>query len=176
MNSPEFRSFYFLPDEDVESWKSFTEFHVMNEIEKWRERDGHTCDTCGSSFVEVLDIEVDSYPLYNFDRLAEECMPVFNELFMIDVIKRNGEINLTTGGISRPMRELVVFCLKTMIEYVDEHLPDSYFKEHHRGRFFMCFIGSQSKQGLRLIPQKFILHGLACDEIVSILNEYKKRL
>lgn len=176
MNSPDYRSSYFLPNEDAESWKSLTEFHVMCEIEKWRERDDNICDTCGSRFVEVLDIEVDSYPLYNFDRLADECMPVFHELFMVEVTKRNGEINLNTGGISRPMRELVVFCLETMIEYVVEHLPDSYFKEHHRGKFFMCFIGAKTKQGLRLVPQKFVLHGMACDEIVSILNEYKNCL
>lgn len=160
--------------DDAREWKTKTEFRVMQEIEHWRKNDEVKCENCGALEVEVFNVYVDSYPLYDFDRLAMRCN--VDDLFMIDITKKNGRLILKSGGNRSPSRKFVLASLDRMIEQVNE-TQTSCFKEYHRGRFFMCFLGVHDweNETFQAIPQRFVTHGLTRQEIISEITSFKNQ-
>ncbi len=160
--------------DNAEEWKAKPEFKVMQEIELWRKSDEVRCENCGAEEVEVFNVYVDSYPLYDFDRLARRCD--VDDLFMIDITKKNGQTVLKQGGNRYPSREFVLSCMDRMIEQVNS-TKVTCFKEYHRGRFFMCFLGLHDweNETFQAIPQRFVTHGLTRHEIISEIIAFKNQ-
>jgi hypothetical protein len=146
-----------------------TEYEGMNIVEEVRRENDITCQFCNSDNVEVFDISVDNYRLYDYERLADTYS--FGELhsfFMINIDKEGNTIELSTGGNLNLRAEFLEEALKKMLIIVRERPIDN-FKLHQKGNFLMCVSGGYDFDKNRYIIQveKFRTVGLSIREITK---------
>lgn len=137
---------YLVQNGDISFYQKKTEFETKILIEKWRKEDGHFCKFCSSNNVEVLEVKVGDYPLYNFNRLVNECKHKKNNLisdesiFEIRLDKTNSEIKVEIGGEQKINRDFLKKCLSEIIELINQS-PIESFISHKEGDFFISLSG-----------------------------------
>ena len=184
LNGDNSRTVFVLMDEDEGEYKKQTEYQVMKKIESLRANASRTCPNCGSSNVEVLEIGVNDYSLYNFNRLVQECkeknMSESNDenIFMLNMDKRNSQIKLNVGGTQQVHNDFLKKCLMTILDTINQRPADN-FKSHQNGNFFICITGGFNfdKEEQIVKVERFRNVGLNINEIInqieSLASTYK---
>ena len=182
LNGSDHRHLYVLLNGNEREYQRLTEYDAMNKVENWRQEKNLTCDVCNSTNVEIMDIEVNDYPLYDFNRIARRC-ELSNKseskdenMFMLNIDKRNLRLVHDTGGSPSFHKDFLQKCLSEMIDTV-KNRPDTNFRVHQNGNFFMCFTGgfdfNQGKQIVKL--EKFRNAGLSREEIIGVIKALAAR-
>ena len=175
LQSDGLENIYPLMDGDPRVYKEKTEFEVMNLIEKWNADQGKSCNSCGSTSLEVLDVKIDDYPLYEFKRVGERQERIGLTLFMLNIDKINSEIKIRPGGSAKIQKELFDASVDKMIEIVNNR-PDSDFIKHSRGNFLMCLSGLWNMASITpnamLFIERYRSHGLTRSEIISTIQNF----
>jgi hypothetical protein len=131
---------YTLMDGNFEKYQKKPEYEVVSLILKWIGEDRHTCPFCGSTNLEVHDVFIDDYRLFDFERLGKRTAEYVMSM-MINIDKRNTSIipNVTkTVMFDANMLELAI---KRVFDFV-KSLPDNYFIAHSRGNFYIAVSAS----------------------------------
>jgi hypothetical protein len=135
------RTSYLLRGENnVNNLKSSREFELVKIIEGWRKEDDKTCIFCNSKNVEVYDVEVDGYRLYDFERLSQQLEQRAEDLLILHYQKRNNVTSLSTGG-NEPFHRLF---LQKSISLIEETVRNSLFNNMEiksNGHFRVAFSG-----------------------------------
>jgi hypothetical protein len=170
---------YTILEGDDSDYKKMTEFEAMKYLEEWRQEDNKVCEFCGSRNVEVLNISVNGYSLYSYDRLISNCdKAIMNEnidenMFMINLQKSGSEIKLDIGGINSVHRDFLKLCLFTIKDIVMTR-GSSDFRTHRAGNFFICLSGGfdfdKRKQVAKV--EKYSTCGLSREEVLSQVNTF----
>lgn len=131
---------YTVSDGEQNVYESKSEFEVMLKIEQWRIEDAKTCDLCGASSVEILEIKAGDFSLYNYDRLIKKIIAEGKYSLMINIDKRDSQINLRPGGSVKIEPNFFKSALFEIINTIKDR-PDDNFIPHMKGNFFMCITG-----------------------------------
>src|SRR5687767_4659645 len=92
------RSIYMV-NGNLENQKKKTEFEFKETVEKWLKEDKKKCEFCDCPFIEVSNIEIGDYKLYDFDRLVNDCKQKDGELFLWNITKSSkNTVELKVGG------------------------------------------------------------------------------
>lgn len=175
------RYMYTLMDGNLNDYQMKTEFEVMTLIENFRNKNNTVCEFCGSSNVEVYNIEVGNQPLYDFEKVVERyekknqseierldelngnfddiCRKInyINErhIFVLsfDVDKYGSEINLTTNSnVRHVLKSFYKDVIYKIISTINERPIDN-FIEQIIGTFSICISGECT---LPFVPYKTI--------------------
>jgi len=173
---------YDIKDGNEADLKKKTEYQMMNLIEDWRREDGHVCQGCKSTNVEVLNVKIDDFPLYDFDRLVKECINKSHEMVIVGVTKIEKRLDIEVRGSRSPEINFTIDCYKKMNSIILS-ISDKMFVPHQKGDFFICFTGAYDLQDFdnnktknKLILQKFRFIGISQEELLSGLKEQIERL
>lgn len=132
---------YSLIDGNYDKYQKKTEFEVMKTFERWVAEDNRTCEFCGSSNIEILEVEVNDYKLYDFNRLVERCESESEYLLMFNIDKSDSNISIRTGGSTNLPKAFIRDTIIKLIETSQER-PDTNFLGQTNGNFFVCTSGS----------------------------------
>ncbi|MCB9192129.1 MAG: hypothetical protein H6602_10730 [Flavobacteriales bacterium] len=154
-----------------EEYLSKTDYEVGLQVMHWRLKDGHRCVFCNSPFVEVQEVEVNGHKLYDYDLLVDECKATGNWIFMINLQKKNGHVDVSVGGKSPIDEEIVEACIARIRHEMRKRKPGFYHK-HDRGHFFICFTGTKEVNAFEATVQKYVCHGFSLEEVMDALFYY----
>ncbi|MFA5782288.1 MAG: hypothetical protein WC868_08465, partial [Bacteroidales bacterium] len=141
LKSDGIQRFYSLITEDKKKYQCKTEFEIMLIIEKWRAKDNKVCDFCGSTSVEVLDVKVDNFPLYDYDRIINRVIADYQFMLLINIDKRGSQIDLKLGGSQKFESNFLKAALLEIINTVWQRPGDNFIPQV-KGNFFMAVSGS----------------------------------
>jgi hypothetical protein len=168
---------YNLTDGDFDEYKNKAEFEVMTLIEKWRLEEAQTCEMCGSPNVEVLQVQVNDYPLYDYDNLVERCRANHDYMIMFNIDKRGSDINLQHGGSQNIEKDFYEAAIQQIIDLLNYRPPNTFTPQIY-GNFFICLIGGynfmEEKVIIRL--ERFRSSGLTRDEILNAIRPFAKQI
>jgi hypothetical protein len=143
-------------------------------LENYRKQKGETCMNCGGCNIEVYNIESFGLPYYEFRRLVMLLQTGnMEDLFMLNITKNSGSIAVNKGGNDYASPKFIKECILKMIEKVNS-LSEDYFKDYHKGNFFMCLTYNNNGRGKFTSIEKFRLHGMTRSEILVELNKTLK--
>ena len=83
---------YLLNNASFEKYRKMPEYELVKQLEIWRKEDNHKCQFCNSPNVEVLEVAVNNYPLYEYDRLEDDCEKNNKFVMKLGVDKMNMQI------------------------------------------------------------------------------------
>ncbi len=171
LKSDGIRHIYTLIEGDANKYLAKTEFEVMTFLEKWRIDDDLRCEFCGSSNVEVLEIEVNDYLLYDYDRLIQRCERKGEDMFMVNIDKRDSEISFRTGGSRYIQPDILREAIHRIINTLYD-LPEETFLERNKGNFFICLTGgySLSLDKAYVQVETFRSAGLTREDIIDAIK------
>jgi hypothetical protein len=152
-------------DADERNYLSKTELNLVKMVETWREQEEATCDFCNSTNVEILDIDVNGEPAYDFDRLVQRTNTKGEYMLMFNIDKSLDNIRLRPGGSPKLEFHFAKTAIQTIITFIAS-LPTSYFKAQARGNFFISLTGSH----LKVQIERFRNSGISKDEIFQALK------
>jgi hypothetical protein len=168
---------YSFMDGNSDEYQEKTEYEVMTLLERWRAEDDKRCEFCGSSNVEVHEVEVNNYPLYDFDRLAERCKSEGDYLFMINIDKRGSDITMRPGGNKEFHPDFLKDVILKIIDTINSR-PNDNFVAQIKGNFFVCVSGGfdffSNKSFVRL--ERFGISGLTKSELLSAIKSFAKQV
>ncbi|MBN9298151.1 MAG: hypothetical protein J0I41_14145 [Filimonas sp.] len=166
------RSFYMVDGASLSDYKKQAEYQVMRQIENWRKEDGHLCPLCGSPNVELTDIQVDNYPLYNYENLVARNRITNEEMFMLNIDKREYGLDVNDGGKNYPDMDFINDCFLKLVETVSQISNDK-FVPHKRGSFFICFTGNYNLETgkFNVTIERFRFHGVTKTDIANGVNK-----
>jgi hypothetical protein len=177
LQSDGIRHIYSIMDGDYNEFIEKTEFEVMTLLEHWRKEDGKSCEFCGSSNVEVHEVSVSNYPLYDFERFVERCKSGIEFLFMINIDKRGSEINMSPGGSSKFHPVFFNDAIRKVVDTINNR-PDNNFQTQAKGNFFICLTGGfdyiSDKSFVRL--ERFRNSGLTRNELLNAIKPLTQQL
>jgi hypothetical protein len=157
-----------LEGADLDEYRRKTEFEVMTQVENWRVEDGLTCKFCGSPNVEILDIHISDFPLYNYDNLVSKCKIKREYMLIINIVKDGSNIKLSHGGSEEIMVGFVESAIQKIISTINSR-PTNQFTSQQKGNFFVCITGGydifDDKANVRL--ERFKSFGLTQNEIFN---------
>lgn len=159
-------------DGKQEEIKDKTEFEIMNLIEIWLLGVGQLCHNCGSSNVEVLDIEIDDYRLYDFEALDKKIIHKKESMLQFNIDKRAAKIKLTRGGSPELDTSFLKAAIIQIIDLLNQRTSYTYLSQI-KGNFFICLTGSNDKN-IRI--ERLRYHGLTRSEIINALNPVAEKL
>jgi hypothetical protein len=171
------RHTYSLMDGDYDEYIEKTEFEVMTLLEHWRKEDEKSCEFCDSSNVEVHEVAVSNYKLYDFERLVERCKSDNEFLFMLNIDKRGSEITMAPGGSSKFHPVFLNEAINKVIDTINDR-PDHNFNSQVKGNFFICVTGGFdffSEQSLVRL-ERFRNSGLTRNELLNAIKPLTQQL
>ena len=171
------RQAYFLQNGEESIYKKKTEFEVKTLIEKWRKADKHICRFCNSDNVEVVDVSIANYRLYDFDRMVRECHYKKNNaisdesIFEINLDKTNSQIKVKIGGEKTVNKDFLKACFQKILDTISQ-FPDETFKNHSNGNFLISLSGgfNFNKQIEEIQIQRCMSVGISRNEILKEVN------
>ncbi|AEE51130.1 hypothetical protein [Haliscomenobacter hydrossis] len=165
------RHMYSIIDEDEITYRNKTEFEVLRLIEKWRTEDKKNCSFCGSDNVEILDVEVNDHPLYDYEKLVERCFEEDEYMLQIDIEKQDNQTDMNLGGSPKLERSFLKSAIVEIVKTVRAS-PSGYFTPHHNGSFFICVTGASDVRNDKNITrvERFWSAGLTQEEILKSIN------
>lgn len=167
---------YLLNGGNKQEYQVKTEFEVMTLIENWRIRDNKTCQFCGSSNVEVYEVEVEDYPLYNFNRLVEKSKSQGEFLFLLNFDKTGSEISMRPGGSRNFHSKFLNLAIQMVIETI-KNRPEDNFIPQKNGNSFIGISGGfdffDEKPFAKL--ERFRSSGLTKKEMLSALKPFAQQ-
>lgn len=177
--SDNIRHQHLLMDADENLYKQKTEFAVVQEIEKWMMENEHHCQFCRMNNLEIMDLEVNDYPLYDYDRLVEECMIKEYFMLLITIEKKDYQPKLKRGGSKFQGINFLANAFKTIQATVENRPIDVFmFQRKSNGHCFFSIIGGLNHE---TGEQEVILHrfrhaGFSKEEILSSINTLKEHI
>lgn len=135
------RTSYIVQGEnDVEKLKSTREFELVKIIEEWRRDDDKTCLFCNSINVEVYDVEIDGYRLFNFARLKSQLEQRGEDSLILNYQKINNITTLRVGG-SAPFHRLFLQKSISILEETSSKVLLKNLESKPNGHFRIFFSG-----------------------------------
>ena len=124
--------------------KTKTEYELAKDLESLRRENKNVCEFCNSQNVEVLNVEVDDYLLFDYDRLKEECIKDGVFIISINIDKKDGKKMIKFDGEYDYDTE---FILKTIQKSTNEIniIPEINFIQHAFGNFYICLVGNSNE-------------------------------
>jgi hypothetical protein len=177
LTSDGIRHSYIIKGQDAEDLSHKTEFGVMLLIEKYRNEDNHLCERCGSSNVEVSDLEIDGTAVYDYDALGRRCDERGEEMLQFNISKQGSQINLRVGGsqyIDQDLTRLAILQIPKLLSF----RPADNFNNHQNGHFFVCFTGGISMKNFKpfIRVERFRVAGITKDEILGVFKPSADRI
>ena len=170
------RHIYSIMKEELqEVYKNKTEFEVMNLIEKWRLEGNKKCLICGVSNVEVLDVKIEDYPLYDFDYLADRDVKNNEQMLIFRIDKTGTAINIKTGGtIQRIDKYFMKSAVLKTWDLVNSR-PNDDFLFQNNGTFFICITGRYNYENNEYIirVERYRNTGLTRKEILDAIKPHE---
>ena len=123
---------YFIKNVDLSDFQSKTEFEVMKQIEGFRNNDNEKCIFCGSTNVEVYDVEINDKPLYNYQKLITRSRLLNNFVLFIKIDKKNGITNFQIENGRNHSRSFLELALRSIIDTIAIR-PDSHYFSKEKG-------------------------------------------
>ena len=162
---------YNLTNKSSTVYNKMTEFELVTIIESWRGQNGDICSFCGSSNVEVYDVEVDSYRLFDVDRLSNESLYSGGSLIYVDIIKKGRETSLNIAFDKAYHPDFLKAAIFKIIDTVNT-LPNKYFVEQIKGNFDICLTGFFDNELGKVILklERFMNVGITRKEILCALK------
>lgn len=130
-----------MADAEFEEYELMTENEVALLIEEWRENAGNECKFCGGINEEVLEVKIDDYFLYDFDRLVKECISKGGFMLNLSIDKSIFDITFNPGGSPYLPTYFVEEALIQLINKI-ETFPESKFIPKDIGNCFFCLSGN----------------------------------
>jgi hypothetical protein len=177
-----------------------TEYELVNKLKEWLGDSPSLCPFCGSANVELshtaINDGIQNYESYNFERLANTYNRAGQKCFwQFSLTKKNNNFTLDIGGTD-PQYVEVERAASAKILWKLAELPESIFKPHERGWFFVCYsvkiiteiIENEDGNGndeefennfqviLDLKLERLICHGMSRMEVIKQLREYHDSL
>jgi hypothetical protein len=147
-----------------------TEFEVMSIIEELNDKQGKTCNFCGSTNLEIFDIEVgrSGYRLYDFKRLFDSTQSRGAYFYMINIDKRDYSLSPREGGSPTVPRRFIKGAIDRIIDTINDRSDDD-FIDHPRGNFLIVISGFWDTflERPHTTVEKYKSHGLTKDEVLS---------
>jgi len=171
MNGDGTRHSMMVTDGNLQTFLEATDYQVTSEVMKWRLEDDYTCQFCGSRYVEVQDAEVSGKKLYDYDLLVNECKAKGNWIYMINIQKKNGQVDISIGGKRSIESEIIESCI-ARIRHEIRKRRSGFYQSHDRGHFFICFTGSYEEKAFEATVQKYVCHGFSIEEVMDVLFHY----
>lgn len=162
----------FIMNEDINNYMTLTEFDCIKKVEVWRKEKGFKCLFCTSSNIEIFDLEVNGYPLFNINRIIENAKRNFNlDLVVFSIKKDNNHITHSIEGKDTHSLTFLIKTFELLVKYI-ESLGNDYFVKHSDAHFYSCI----SEKRISLIPiiDRFFCYGFSQNEIIDILNKILK--
>lgn len=170
---------YLLDSSKVNDYINKTEYEVMTKIETWRKMDHKTCNYCGSESIEIMEIQVDDYPLYDFHNLVERSKLTEEEMIIFNIDKSGPKIELTLGGSNKINKSFFRAGLSKIINTINLQ-SDSNFIPHSKGNFLICITGTyiiiNNSYSFHLQIERFRHQGLLKKEILDTIKQYVDQL
>lgn len=134
------REFYIIGEGDSKEIQKKSEFELMQMIEVLRREDNHKCQSCESANVEIYNIEVDGFKLYDFERILNDC--TVNDILITKVIilKEGDQLKMNLGGSKYSKPRFLKKVGEELLNIVNKK-PDSYYNEHEDGNLVFCMTG-----------------------------------
>jgi len=159
-----------IQGEDEQAWMNSTEFSKMKEIELWRRGDEASCEFCGSQNVEVTNIKVGDYALYDFNRVVQKAQSGFDvDLIVLSLDKTSNIITKTVGGRENHKLGFYIATLEALLNEVNS-FDDAFFNVKSESYFYCCIV---EDKGVPRI-ERMICHGFGRDEIVKEITPLLK--
>lgn len=171
LNGDSVRHQYLITDENDDEFRKKTEFEAISLIEIWRKEDKRNCVFCTSSNVEISDVAVNDYKLYDFDRLVMQCKITGEYMLIVNVNKRNSQISMQKGGSPELDQEFLKLAVSEIVNLI-ESKPEEQFKSHEKGNFHICITGGTifRRLGPKIRIETVSLVGIAKDEILKAIK------
>lgn len=164
------RRLYSIINGDPELIKQKTEFEVMEKLELWRSRDGNLCEFCSSPAVNVFDVKINDYPLFNFDRLVNRCKSEKGYLLVVQITKKDRDIKMNIGGSPVFDMSFLKDAILKVFGSIHER-PDYIYKPHDKGSFYICISGFPRQNGFDIKIERFDTLGISKYELDNALME-----
>ena len=167
---------YSIIDGNQAEYQSKTEFEIVEMVEKMRKEDNHSCQFCGSSNVEILETKINNLSSYDYNKLTQRCLTRGEYMLMINIDKREGQLNMKPGGSEQLDRDFLCPAIDSIIDTVKSR-PDDHFISRPNGNFLICVIGGNHlSDGVAIWTERFRSSGLTKEEILSVIFPIAEQL
>ena len=167
---------FFMPMSIDKAFRQKTEFEIGNEIENIGRRDVISCDNCGSTNIEVYDIEIDGTKIYAFENIVEHCNTTKTQFFILNIQKENGKCELKIGGTVKLDSAFENECLQ-YIKNINNFL-DYEFVSHDKGQFNIVISSKKSNSSENLTLNKIerlVNLGVSYQEILETVKNIESK-
>lgn len=161
------RGTIFVTDE-INDVHKLTEYEYSKEINEWLHEEKINCEYCGCPYFDLLDVEINGYRLYDFDRLAELTKKTNGEFFIWGIERVNGQLQLKLSGKTTVDPLFLEECFKKIIE-THNTINFGEMSPHNLGYVRIAFTGKYSRdfddiETFNPIIQRFLCRGLLMHE------------
>lgn len=150
-----------------------TEYQMMKIIEKIYKSKNRFCTFCLGSNLEILEIKIDSNPIYDFDKLVLRCIKNKEYMLMFDVSKIDNEIYVNPGGNEKFDYDFLKSSLENILEIIRTNCSNlTKYPQNSNGNFNICVTQNKSETNNAIRVERFRCHGLKLDEVLNGLLPY----
>lgn len=168
---------YFTTIIDGDNYEYKTEYEAMQRIEELLYKQGYTCEICGSSNVEIMDVNAGNHRLYDYDNLQKKCMLNGDYMIIFNIDKKGSDINLTIGGNHQYRADILKGAIQHVIDLIN-YRPSNNFTPQVKGNFFICLTKGcdviEEKAAYRI--ERFRSTGLTKDEIQNSFRPIAEKI
>ncbi len=165
-----------IDDMDLGDYKKLTDYYLMKRLITGYQNNGFKCKNCNSNNIQPMNLRVDDYFLYDYDRIGKRIKGTDEQMYVLSLSKKDNIITPKIGGrengVSAQFLSHMIFELYKIIEQTDE----ASFVRHQMGNFFVCFTGYYDHDtwnvGLRL--ERLYYFGFSKIELLEFLEKRKK--
>lgn len=158
-------------NDNLNELMTMTEYDLASQIEEFRRQNNECCKVCRSTNMEVLDVAINFYPLYDHKRIADKCISDGNFMIQITIQKRDFDITKRLSMAPRTDKDFLAMAIKVISSILDSK-PDDEYKSHHVGKYYICIICSKNsftnQSYLRVERLEHV--GLSKDEIINVIR------
>lgn len=156
-----------------DEYKLKTEFEVCRTIITAYKKNGLKCPICSSGNIQPLNIKVNNYKLFDFDRIANRWKSTNEQMFMIFFTKIDNVISSQLGGRRRGIKmPFIISALKDISKRI-QNIDNNEFVKHTKGNFCFCYTGDYDfdTTNAELQLERLYYFGFSKDEILTALQK-----
>ena len=147
----------------------------MKYFEKLRFSVEAKCQFCNAQNMEIFDVRVGDYLLYDFERIVNRKTNFDEEMLILGISKNNYIYNTEFGGKELLSTQFINDVLIASIELIED-LDSEKCVQHDKGFFCVAFTGVWNGNICLLRLERFLYHGLTTEEIWSNFTKLIDRL
>jgi len=124
--------------------KEKTEYELAKDLESLRKENKNVCEFCNSQNVEVLNVEVDDYLLFDYERLKEKCVEDGIFIISINIDKKDGKKIIKFDGEYDYDTEFILKAIQKSTNEINL-ISETNFISHTFGNFYVCLVGNSDE-------------------------------